>query len=114
MLVQSVPFAHALPTAQPGQPPPQSTSVSAPFFTLSMQPGATHIPLVHTPLAQSIPVLQPFMPSHLPGQLPPQSTSVSSPFFAPSVHEGAAHIMPVHTALLQSAALPHVLPLSQG
>src|SRR5205823_1848898 len=110
----SVPVMHAFPTAQPGQPPPQSTSVSAPFFTLSMQPGATHIPLVHTPLAQSIPVLQPLPPSHLLGQLPPQSMSVSSPFFAPSVQDGVWHIPPVHTALLQSAALPHILPMSHG
>jgi hypothetical protein len=35
-------------------PPPQSTSVSWPFRTPSEQVGAWHIPLVHTPLAQSL------------------------------------------------------------
>jgi hypothetical protein len=34
-------------------PPPQSTSVSAPFFTPSVQVAAAHWWLVHTPLGQS-------------------------------------------------------------
>src|SRR4051794_23446325 len=57
-LRQSSATAHALPTAQPEQAPPQSTSVSAPFFTWSLHAGAAHTPFVHTRLAQSVPRAQ--------------------------------------------------------
>jgi hypothetical protein len=44
VLVQSVPVLHALPEAHGGHPPPQSTSVSVPFFAPSvLHCGAVHV-----------------------------------------------------------------------
>jgi len=73
-----------------GHEPPQSLSVSVPFFTPSEHVGAAQTLFVQTPLVQSGPSAQPFPTSHLVAHEPPQSTSVSVPFFAPSVHEGAS------------------------
>src|SRR3954470_11600026 len=73
----------------PGQTAPQSTSLSVPFFTPSVQLGAWHTLPVHTPLEQSLPMVQARPVAHLVTHEPPQSTSVSVPFFAPSVQVGA-------------------------
>jgi hypothetical protein len=57
-LVQSLPNAQILPTAHFGQLPPQSTSVSMPFLTASVQVGAlaTHSPLpLQVPLEHCVP-----------------------------------------------------------
>jgi hypothetical protein len=43
-LAQSFQSVHDLPMAQPEQVPPQSTSVSVPFLTASMQVGAWQTP----------------------------------------------------------------------
>jgi hypothetical protein len=60
--------------------PPQSTSVSPPFCTPSLQVGAAQSPLTHEPLRQSLPV-EHVSPTAQPAQaVPPQSTSDSSPF----------------------------------
>jgi hypothetical protein len=57
-LVQSVLTAQCLPSAQAGQlPPPQSTSVSAPFFTLSVHDGLAQTWFVQILLWQSVPTL---------------------------------------------------------
>ncbi len=94
---QSVPWLHVWPTVHAGQPPPQSTSVSAPFSTLSLQVGAWHTLFVHTADWQSAPMMQP-SPSAQPGQTPPQSTSVSSWFSIPSVQVPRVHTLgPVPT-----------------
>ena len=72
------PFAHFV-----AQLPPQSTSVSLPFFTPSVQlavTGARHVPLVQMPLAQSAAAEHVPPLAHFVAQLPPQSTSVSLPF----------------------------------
>src|SRR5438132_1569395 len=75
--------AHGLQTG-----PPQSTSVSIPFLTLSMQVAATHTPAAHVMLRQS-PLTLHFLPPAQPGhRAPPQSTSVSAPFLVASVHVG--------------------------
>jgi hypothetical protein len=37
--------------------PPQSTPLSRPFFTASLQVGAMHLPAVHTPLVQFAPLV---------------------------------------------------------
>jgi hypothetical protein len=67
-------------------PPPQSTSVSAPFLTLSAQLAAWQMLPTHTPLWQSPPFAH-CLPAALFGQLaPPQSVSVSVPFLTLSVH----------------------------
>jgi hypothetical protein len=67
-------------------------SVSELFFTPSLQLGAAHFWLVHTPLAQSEAEAQAMPVPHL-GQLvaPPQSTPVSAPFLTPSLQRGATH-----------------------
>jgi hypothetical protein len=64
-------------------PPPQSTSVSFPFFTPSLQVAAWHCPATQTPVKQSRSAPQTSGAGH--GlQLPPQSTPVSSPSWRPS------------------------------
>jgi hypothetical protein len=70
-------------------PPPQSTSVSAPFFTTSEQLGAWQMLLMHTPLWQSVATLHVLPAAHLPQLAPPQSVSVSVPFLTLSAHVGA-------------------------
>jgi hypothetical protein len=66
-------------------PPPQSTSVSLPFFTPSAQPDAWQMAAVHTPFWQSVPAVQVLPAAHrLQVVVPPQSLSVSPPFFAAS------------------------------
>jgi hypothetical protein len=73
-------------TMQPVQPPPQSTSLSEPFWTVSLQAAAAHLPPVHLPLTGSLqsPLILHTPMTGQPLQLPPQSVSVSSPFLAPS------------------------------
>jgi len=57
VLVQSVLALHTLPLTQVGQtPPPQSTSVSVAFFTLSVHVGAAHAWAMHTPLVHCAPL----------------------------------------------------------
>jgi hypothetical protein len=68
--------------------PPQSVSVSLPFFTKSVHVAPWHTPVVQTPLAQSPAPAQPWPVVHL-GQLEPQSLSVSVPFLTASVQVGA-------------------------
>jgi len=87
-------------------PPPQSTSVSSPFFSESLQLGATHLLLVQMFDAQSVmltqlsPVLQ---RGHKP---PPQSTSVSAPFLAPSKQFEEAQMDPLVRHKLEMQSLP--------
>jgi hypothetical protein len=75
---QSALAAHALPVEHLGQLPPQSTSLSLPFFTPSVQLGAAQVPMEHEPSAHCMPLVQ-RRPSAHGGQLPPQSTSPSLP-----------------------------------
>jgi hypothetical protein len=51
--VQSTPVLHAFPTPHLGQLPPQSTSVSFPFFAPSPHDAAWQTPPEHTPVPQS-------------------------------------------------------------
>src|SRR5438045_9657411 len=56
------------------QLPPQSTSVSVPFFTVSLHVGAAQVVPLQTPLAQSAPVVPPppaAPPAHLAAPPPP-------------------------------------------
>src|SRR6266404_10004793 len=57
-LTQSIACWHIFPTAQAGQvPPPQSTSVSKPFWTMSVQVGAGwQVPPMQIVLWQSPPL----------------------------------------------------------
>ena len=102
-LVQSLPAVHLLPAAQVEQvAPPQSTSVSAPFFTLSEQVGDAHSLPLHTLLLQSAVWTQPYPSSRGEPAPPPQSMSVSLPFFTLSEQVGTEHFPPAHTPLAQS------------
>jgi hypothetical protein len=102
LLVQSLGDMQARPLAHFAHEPPQSTSVSLPFFTPSV-----HVPAHggHTLPPQSTPVSLPFfapsvhVPAHGGHTLPPQSTPVSLPFFTPSVHTGALHENEMQTPL---------------
>src|SRR4029079_2211714 len=75
-----------------GQVPPQSVSVSVPFFTPSLHAGALHFFVFEsqTPLWQSPEAAHALPSAHLLGQEPPQSVSVSVPFLIVSLHGGAA------------------------
>ena len=88
MLTQSAGTTQPTPAAQAGQAsPPQSTPVSAPFFTPSLQAGGRHVPLPQTWLEQSEDVLH-ASPVAQGGQIgPPQSMAVSAPSSAPSLQE---------------------------
>jgi hypothetical protein len=57
--------------------PPQSTSVSVPFLTVSLHTGTWQVFDVHTPLLQSTAPVQALLSSHLPQFGPPQSMSDS-------------------------------------
>jgi hypothetical protein len=95
---QSALVLHSLFTAQPPQLPPQSTSVSLPFWTPSLQAAAAHFLATHLPLAgsaQSASLAQPLWGGQ-PPQLPPQSTSVSLPFFTASPQVAATHAPCAH------------------
>jgi len=78
-----------LPFAQFEHEPPQSVSVSEPFFTPSPQPGVAHAPLEQSADVQSPPVRHDLPLAHAGHVPPPQLTSVSAPFLALSVHVGA-------------------------
>ena len=77
--MQSVATAQLRLLAHGLQVPPQSTSVSLPFFTPSVQPGVWQIPDLQNVLAQS-PSPEHFLPTAHLGHVLPQSMSVSVPF----------------------------------
>lgn len=95
-LTQSEATLHALAVAQAvaqvepvAKTPPQSTSVSVPFLTLSGHLGATHLRLVHTPEAQSVARVQALVVAQREQLVdPPQSTSLSPWFFVTSEQDG--------------------------
>jgi hypothetical protein len=107
---QSLGTAQRLPEGQPSQaPPPQSMSVSEPFFTESAQVGALQMHRSHTPDWQSEPSRHVQSPQL--GHDPPQSTSVSLPLRTPSLHVGEAQRVFVHTPLTQSSATKQCFPV---
>jgi hypothetical protein len=75
------------------QVPPQSTSVSVPFFAASVQVAAKHLFAVHTELTQSAATAQDFVSAHLLAHVPPQSMSVSVPFLTASAHVGSTQTL---------------------
>jgi hypothetical protein len=88
--------------------PPQSTSVSEPFWTPSGQAAAVQVcaELLHRRLTQSPSIRQALVSAHRVAQFgPPQSTSVSLWFFTESGQLGAAHssLVVLHLPLWQSA-----------
>jgi hypothetical protein len=86
-LVQSAPTLQCLPVAQVAQTgPPQSTSVSPPFFTPSLHVGAWQTPPLQTWLAQALPGQQGckspphgvHVPLPLQTKLPPQAVPAAA------------------------------------
>jgi hypothetical protein len=102
-----------LPSAQRrvgAQEPPQSTSVSLPFFTPSVHAAAAQTPPEQLPLVQSLLPLQAWPVPHL-EQLPPQSTSLSFWFITLSLQLAAWHVT-LQTPLVQSLPASQSSPLS--
>src|SRR5688572_6544350 len=99
--------------AQAGLPPPQSVSVSLPFWAASSHD--TQLPASHAPLAQSVASRQ-ASPS---GQRahsvlePPQSRPDSSPLDKPSLQLATPHTPSLHTRLSQSLGSRHGEPGGQ-
>jgi hypothetical protein len=102
--------------------PPQSTSVSLPFFTPSVQLAAEQVFKVgsQTLSTQSDPTRHVSPSAHGEHVAPPQSTSVSSASFTPSAQCAATHapvpsqtVPPpsVHVVPLAAFVVPHTLPV---
>jgi hypothetical protein len=89
-VLQPWPFGHLL-----GHVLPQSTPVSVPFFTVSVQVGFLQMLEIQLADVQSVLLAQPWSFGHL-GQVPPQSVPVSLPFLVPSVHDGVWHAPLMH------------------
>lgn len=107
---QATPIAH-LPTAPLTQMPPQSTPVSVPDSTLSLQ-VRQRLPSQRLE-EQSVPAEHASPVPHAPHVPPPQSTSVSAPFFKPSLHEGAAQLPALQTPLSQKELPVHAAPVAR-
>ena len=92
--------------------PPQSTSVSPPLRTRSVQLDE-HTPDAHAPLWQSVGAPHE-APSAQRGQarVPPQSTSVSPPLRTPSKQVGVMHRRELHTELSQSLRAMQAWPVA--
>jgi hypothetical protein len=91
--------------------PPQSTSDSSPFLTLSVQ--EEQMPLSQRPPSQSEAVAH-FLPSAHLAQSPPQSTSDSLWFNILSAQLAAAHLPPTQNWAAQSADIRQVFPAAQA
>ena len=87
--LQSPLALHESPPLQAGQSPPQSTSVSFPFFAASVQVGAAQVKSRQTSLSQSLPIRHTCDVVHFGQTLPPQSTSLSSPSLTLFVQDAA-------------------------
>jgi hypothetical protein len=115
LLVQSAGALHPLPGTQAVQAPPQSTSVSVPFFAPSLHFASAQTKLaLQKPVWQSVPAPQLIPVAHLVHCAPPQSRALSVPFLTPSVQVGARHVPVVQTRLWQSFAPPQGCPTPQG
>lgn len=113
---QSVLTTQALSTAHlPQVAPPQSTSVSVPLRTPSVQVAPAQTPTLQTRALQS-PATWQFFPGGQTGHVPPpQSASVSSAFFTPSKQVAVLHtLLLLQTPDVQSGPTPQVFPLPQA
>jgi hypothetical protein len=97
---QSVAAVHVRPGSHTGhRDPPQSTSLSPWFCTMSEHVAIVHVPMSQMRLAQSSFTVHTPPASH-PGQIvPPQSMSVSSAFIIMSSHDVDVHVPLSHTWL---------------
>jgi hypothetical protein len=103
-------FAHA-----EHEPPPQSVSVSAPFFTPSLQLAAAQNPPLQIDAEQSLALPQVLPAEHFEQVVPPQSMSASSWFLIPSEHVAGAVHRPVTQVFgeLQSLVTAQRFPAAQ-
>jgi hypothetical protein len=111
LLEQSALVPQCFVSAQGLHEPPQSTSVSVPFCTLSVQLAGVQVLAAgsQTLLLQSAPTRQFRVSAHGPHE-PPQSTSVSVPSLRPSVHCAVTQLpLPSHTVPPLSV---HVVPFA--
>jgi hypothetical protein len=105
--VQSLAPLQVLVSVQGGHaPPPQSMSLSVPFFTASPQVGLLHTLPLHTPLTQSLGPAQ-CRPSPHGLHGPPQSVSVSPPSFTMSEQPIGTQLAALQSLPGQSASLRH-------
>jgi hypothetical protein len=87
------------------QVPPQSTSDSMAFWTLSVHFAGWQVPSwPQTFDVQSPSARHPAPSSHAGHEPPPQSAAVSVPFFVRSVQLAALHFPETHEPLVQSVA----------
>jgi hypothetical protein len=103
-LWQSELVPQLIPDAQGVQEPPQSTSLSLPFFAPSSHAAAVHTLLTHSVLWQSAFSTQARPAAHG-EQLPPQSTSVSFWFITPSLQRAGWQKPLEQTPVKQSSPL---------
>jgi hypothetical protein len=98
--------------------PPQSTSVSSPSITPSVQWLVWQVCMSawHQVLVQSLPEMHALPSPHVEQVPPPQSTSVSAPSLRPSPHWLATHtsVIELQKPLLQSASLRHLSASAHG
>jgi hypothetical protein len=114
LLWQSDGIEQAAVGAQAGQlSPPQSTSVSPPFITPSVQLGVAHVVPRQTPLAQSVFTRQASPDGHGAHE-PPQSVAVSRPFLMPSAQLPDVHCPVTQKFEAQSPFCEQAFPLSHG
>jgi hypothetical protein len=95
------------------QGPPQSLSVSVPFFRASLQVGAVQVSFEQTPLLQSVMSRHFFVSSQRFGQPAPQSTSPSVPLRMPSEQLGSAQRPSLQFWLSQPRFSVHTWPALQ-
>jgi hypothetical protein len=107
---QSPPNLQTLPTSQGVQAPPQSTSVSLPFFTMSVHDAATQTPLSHTLLVQSPGAMHVPPVAHGAHFPPPQSTSDSAPSLTWSEQDEPWQRPAVQFPVAQSVGVEQALP----
>jgi hypothetical protein len=90
LLLQSLGTKHFCDAAHAGQvPPPQSTSVSVPSWTLSVHDALWQVPPTQLLSLQSVGITQRFPTAHAAQAPPPQSTSVSVPSTTALAHPGS-------------------------
>ncbi|HVU03085.1 MAG TPA: hypothetical protein VHE30_15095 [Polyangiaceae bacterium] len=106
-LSQFPPMTHALPSGHGSQLPPQSTSVSSPFFAPSAQVAPAQTPSWQELLSQSEPRTHVFPLLQVAQSEPPQSTAVSFPSCLPSRHSEDSQIPLEQIVVMQSVPVAH-------
>src|SRR6266702_5347462 len=108
MLLAQSEFARPIcPEAHAGQvPPPQSMSVSVPFFTASAQLGDWHVPPEQTRLWQSAELPHIWPGAHAGQVPPPQSMSVSDPSLIPFTQLAPSVVLVVLVVVVVVVVMP--------